>query len=233
MMDSVYNLDTIAYVFSKNKQGQLENKKFQHDFLGSEIPAGDKLLYIIDKYHAEFIFTNEKYSISCFYNQSKSDEYITSKAKIAFVTDCEFDPGTWYDIYKLGFFSNVYSIELPRINHIIRGYDDIVMNVWGLKRDLDEEFLSAIDDIYNLMDSCSREFARQIVCYDPSFIRRAPPHKNPFEEIKKLKIGKTRINIYENYSSSPPEMPPLSLSNNSLQRAKYSLDNEEFFIIDV
>jgi len=225
-----YNIDTNAYIFTKNQHKQLEFKKIQHDFLGSEINNGDKLIYIVDKYHAEFIFTNEKYSISCFYNQSKSDEYISSKTKIAFITNCEFDPNEWYDIYKLGFFSNVYSIELPRINHIIRSYDDIVMDTWGLKRKLDEEFINAVDDIYDIMSDCSVEFARLIVCYDPSFIRKAPHHKLPFEDMKKLKICKAKIDIYEDYSSPPPELPPAKL-----QRAIMSHNSDisdEFVVVN-
>lgn len=215
---TIYNLDTIAFIFSRNENNQIVYKKIQHDFLGSEISDGNKLIYIVDTYHAEFIYTNNKFSISCFFKQSKSLEYIVSKAKLAFITGCEFDPNEWYDIYKLGFFANVYSIELPRINHIIRKYDDMIMDTWGLKCVIDSDFVSAIDDIYDVLDKCSTEFARQIVCYDPNHVRKAVKTTSlPNGVVDKFRVGKTNIIIHNEYQQTT-EMPPRSMSASTLIR---------------
>lgn len=225
-------LGAIACVYHKSGD-KLQKTIFKDEFMGSSLPKGEKLLYIVDNYHAEFIFTNNKFSISCFYRESNGFEhYIPSKTKLAFITECEIDPNEMYTIYKLGFFANVYSIELPRINSLIRKYDDLVMSIWGMKREIDNEFDNAASDIYEIFSDCSKHICKNIICYDPNFVRRAPPHELPFTNIKKTKIGKNSISIIDDYNSQPKEMPPLHLSSsNTLKRANYTIDDDEFFMI--
>lgn len=231
-------LGAIACVYTKQVNGEMSKILFKDEFLGCSLPKGDKLIYIVDNYHAEFIFTNEKFSFSCFYNESDGyDHYINSKTKLAFITNCEIDPNEMYTVYKLGYFANVYSIEMPRINALIRKYDDIVMDTWGMKRKIDNEFDNAAADIFQIFSDCCKYFQRKVLSYDPKFIRRAPPYEPPFTPNKKTKIGKNQINIIDDYNSPPDPIPPLKLKDVSasiLKRVNLldnTIDDDEFFMI--
>mgnify|MGYP000172592853 CR=1 FL=1 len=190
-----------AHVFYKNDK-IINHQYIAHGFYAGDFYQVEKLMFIVDSLHAEIIFTNGRLSISCFYDESKFDfGRVKSNAKLAYKTCTDFKDGKYYHVHSLSFYANDYSTDLPGINNAIRDYDDLLFDDYGIKRNTDNAFISAMKDIYEIMSRAVYDFENMLINYVPTFARTAPPAKS-FASSSTAKLGGLRISVYDDYHLS-------------------------------
>lgn len=191
--------------------GKINHQYMVHGFYGRDIVQDEKLILMIDGIHAELIFTNGRFSISCFYDESRFlGRRVTSVTQLAFIDNSTFADDEYYNLHKLGFLANSYTVDMPRLNDAIRQYDDLLFNDFGIKRETDSAFNSAISDIYMIMSESISSFENYLINYIPSLVRRAP-RKAMFDSSHNRELARHRISVYENYDN--PHAIPDELSN--------------------
>lgn len=169
--------------------GKINHQYMIHGFYGQEIVQDEKLIFIIDAIHAELIFTNGRFSISCFYNDSRFiGKKVDSESYLAFISGTKFLTGEYYNLHMLGFYANSYTMVLPNLNKALRQYDDLLFNDFGIKRETDLGFNSAINDIYAIMNDFILNFEKFLVNYDPGFTRLAPPSSLDLKTSQIIKV---------------------------------------------
>ena len=168
--------------------GKINHQFIVHGFYGQDIVQDEKLVLIIDDIHAELIFTNGRFSISCFYNESRFlAGRVNSITQLAFIDNAVFTDGEYYNLHKLGFLANSYTINLPKLNDAIRQYDGLLFNHFGIKRETDTAFNNAISDIYSAMSETISSFENYITSYIPVL---------PNE----MRIARHKVSLHESYS---------------------------------
>lgn len=187
-----------AHVFYKI-DNVISNQYIAHGFYAGDFYQVEKLIFIIDSLHAEMIFTNGRLSISCFYDDSKFNfGRVKSNTKLAYRTCTNFKDNEYYHVHSLSFYANDYSTDLPNINEVIRSYDDLLIDEYGIKRNTDNAFLSAMRDIYEIMNESVCEFEKMLANYRPKFRRLAMPAES-FASSINTKLGGMRISVYDDY----------------------------------
>lgn len=206
-----------AHVFYK-RNNEINHQYIAHGFYASDFYQVEKLMLIVDSIHAEIIFTNGRLSISCFYDESKFDfGRVKSNTKLAYRKCTDFKDGKYHHVHLLGFYANDYSTELPGINNAIRDYDDLLFDEYGIKRNTDNAFISAMKDIYEIMSRAVYDFENMLINYVPTFARTAPSAKS-FASSSTTKLGGLRISVYNDYHLSERK------SDNYISETKKDID---------
>jgi hypothetical protein len=193
-----------AYVFYEI-DGKVISQYIIHGFYGQDIRDGNKMMLIVDPLHAEIIFTNEKFSISCFFEESRFTGKVESQTQIAYITGTKFREGEYYNIHALGFYATNYITTLPNINAAIREYDDLLLDANGIKTRTDNAFINATSDIYFLLERTIADFESMLVEYRPTFARTALPAE-AYVTSRTEKINGSRISIYDNYHKKQDDL---------------------------
>ena len=176
-----------------------------HGFYGQDIVQDEKLVLIIDDIHAELIFTNGRFSVSCFYDESRFlAGRVNSVTQLAFIDNAVYNYGEYYNLHKLGFLANSYTLDLPNLNAAIRQYDDLLFDSFGIKRETDSAFNSAISDIYTIMSESILSFEKYLTSYIPTFVRQSPP-KSMFDSSRNRELARHRVSVYEDYDRYVPD----------------------------
>lgn len=169
-----------------------------HGFYGQDIFQDEKMIVIVDSLHVEIIFTNELFSISCFYEDSKFEGHVESATRMVYVNRKPFVHGEYYNIHTLGFYASDYINDMPKLNAVLRGYDDLLFDSRGFKTITDNAFMSAMRDIYAILKMAISRIGQFVTEFTPEFERTAPP-ASTFTVSHFGKVGGTRISIYDDY----------------------------------
>jgi hypothetical protein len=185
--------------------GKINHQYMIHGFYGQDIVQTEKLVLIVDNIHAELIFTNGRFSVSCFYDESRFlAGRVNSVTQLAFIDNAVYNYGEYYNLHKLGFLANSYTLDLPNLNAAIRQYDDLLFDSFGIKRETDSAFNSAISDIYTIMSESILSFEKYLTSYIPTFVRQSPP-KSMFDSSRNRELARHRVSVYEDYDRYVPD----------------------------
>lgn len=161
-------MDACAHIFYQI-DGEMNYSHIVHGFYGQEIHYGEKLIFMIDEFNIEIIFTNNKFSVSCIFDDRSlcSGSNYSSVVRLALVLPKKFDFGVYYNMHMLGFYANDYTIDLPNVNSAIREYDDLIFNEFGIKRKHDKDFFAAMCNIYEILHKTLVDFESYMSNYIP------------------------------------------------------------------
>jgi hypothetical protein len=150
-----------ATLFHRNNNS-IDTKILDGEFYGYEIPSGMKMLYIVDDFHAEIIFTNEIFSVSCFATQKIKFSKVRTETTLSSPGEWKLCPTTKYEVYKLGFLANSNKIKLPNIDSLIHEYENVIFQGSCIHKTLTKQSEGALIELYFILEEYLTEIMAKI-----------------------------------------------------------------------
>lgn len=151
----------VATLFHRNNNS-VDIKLLDGEFYGYEIPSGMKMFYLVDDFHAEIIFTNEIFSISCFITQKVKFSKVKTETTLCSPGEWKLCPTTKYEVYKLGFLAGSNKTKLLNVDSLIREYENLIFYGSCIHKVLPKQSENALVEIYFILEEYLTEVMAKI-----------------------------------------------------------------------